>query len=657
VVTVATALAPLGALAFSALRDYVISGDGSLFFEDCGVAAAISVAGGDQRIDVPVGAIKDIAVDVATGASLTFGEKVVSSAGALVVNGDLAAGRVVLEGAGSAFKNGVIHRCGILQATSAEVFGSAYLGGAFEFKGYAMLRVDGDPAAPSYRLPFGFQFNGGSMVGTTWGSAVVIKNDRSLVVPPYVTSLGGGGSFAKFGRGAFAFETKEDTVVTMTTANGNNAWNNATLPGNAFKFNETTGKTEGSGYGGLNVHEGELVFRGADDILPSASSQAFRHGFGMVVGYRTTNTVAVTPGLVLDRVYADFGATKTSSSAKSDTSYVSLVQDAYNVDFPRLATNAYIVVSNGATLATGRLRVGATTFDTQGFLHVSPRIVVDGGSTCRAVDGIDFAAQKKVHADWKIRNGSSLATGTNSVVWAGEANVSVDGASTLAGGDGTAVATIALGADARGTLSVSDGSVARLGMVTAADGADVTFAFDGGELTGCTNGGTISFPSAVTLAAGNDGLILDIPSGETWTLAQNVTGPGFVTLTGAGTLALSGNITAGFAGGGTVSGGTLVNGRIRADATGEAGSPTFANTTLSGTVKVDLGLGETPQTKPYPTGVRVATFTGKVPNAGSFRLVNAGTSESGRRLSGIFTVTDGVVTVDVVEKGLLLIVR
>ena len=648
--------ASLGALAFTALRDHVLAGDGSLYFEDCGVAAAISVAGGEQRIDVPVVAVNNLTVDVADGATLTFGEKLVSSTGSLTVNGSLTTGRVVLEGADSAFKKGVIHRGGILEATSAEVFGSAYAGGLFEFKGWAMLKVDGDPAEPAYRLPFGFQLHGGSADGTTWGSAKVLQNDRALVVPPYSTSMTGGGSLVKFGRGALAFETKKDVCVTMTVANGNNSWSNATLPSNAFKFNETTGKTEGTGYGGLNVHEGELVLRGADDIAPTATSQSIRNGFGTVIGYRATNTVSVTPGLVIDRVYADLGVTKTHANAKSEISYISLTQDALQTDFPPLATNAYLVVSNGSTLATGRLRVGAKTVSSDALLDVSPRIVVDG-STCRVVDGLDFAAQKKVHADWRIRNGSTLLTGTNGVVWAGEANVQVDNGSTLAGGDGTVAATFALGADASGTLAVTAGSSANLGAVTAADGADVTFAFDGGRLIGCADGGTIDFPDAVTLAAESDGLVLDIPDGETWNLAKDVTGPGFVMLNGAGSLALSGTVSAGFAGGGTVRGGTLVNGRIAADVTGASATPTFDGVTLSGRVKVDLGLGEAPQAKPYPTGVRVATFTGKVPPASAFRLVNGGVGESGLRLSGTFTVTDGVVTVDVEEKGLVLIVR
>jgi hypothetical protein len=409
-------------------------------------------------------------------------------------------------------------------------------------------------------------------------------------------------------------------------------------------------------YGGVNVYEGELVYRGADDVEPTASSQAIKNGFGTVVGFRTTNSVETVPGLVLDRLYADFGASKPHTSAQSELSYVSIAQDAHDLNgpYPRLATNAYLVVSNGSTLATGSLRVGATTFASGGFLHVLPRIVVDG-SVVRVVTGLDFAAQEKVHAHWSIVNGGKLETGTNGVVWAGEAQVDMDGGSVLCGADAGATA-IRLGAAARGTLSVAGGSLASIGEVTAADGAEVTFAFDGGALAGCADGGTIAFPEAVTLAAGAGGLHIDVPAGETWTLAQDVAGDGFVTLGGDGTLALSGTLTAGFAGKGTVSGGTVANCRIRADA--ESGiAPTFAGTAFTGRIAVDLGLDGEPLAKPYPSGVKVATFIGGAPSLSAFRRTGAGVDASGRRLYYDFSISDGTVTVDVVDRGMTLIVR
>lgn len=654
-------VAALGALAFTSLRDYVISGDGILFFEDGNVDAVIDVAGGDQRIDVPVGSVRNLSVKVADGASLTFGGKIVTSSGGLIVNGERTSGRVVLEGAGSAFGSGITHCGGVLDVSSAEVFGAAVDGlGNYTFKGYGLLRVAGDPAEDPYRLPFGFLFQGGSSANTTWGSAVVIDTDRALVVPPYVTSMTGGGSLVKFGRAPLVFETCGDTVLTLAIANGTAAWNNAQLPQNSvFTYDETTGKavSDKKAYGGVNVYEGELVYRGADDTIPTDASSVVRNGFGTVIGFRTTNSVDVTPGLVLDRVYADFGEKKHSANAQSDLSYVSLAQDAHDLNgpFPHAATNAYLALRNGSTLATGRLRVGATTFDSSGFLHVSPRIVVDG-STLRAVTGIDFAARAKVHADWRVGNGSTLLSGTNAVVWAGEAHVSVGGGSFFSGtGDGPAA--IALGADARGTLSVTGGSRAHIGDVTAADGAAVEFIFDGGSLSGCADGGTISFPDAVALSAGADGLHINVPAGETWTLGRSVAGSGFVTLGGDGTLALSGKVTAGFAGGGTVSGGMIENGRLRADVSGASGVPTFVGTEFSGRVEVDLGLGSAPLARPYPTDVEVASFTGCVPPVSAFRRTGAGVGADGRRLFYVFKIKDGVVTADVVDNGLTLIVR
>ena len=85
--------------------------------------------------DVPVGAVEDISLRVAAGSSLTFGGRVVSSGGELLVNDGHETGRTVLEGVGSAFKNGITHRGGMLEATSAEVFGDVFDERKFRFKG------------------------------------------------------------------------------------------------------------------------------------------------------------------------------------------------------------------------------------------------------------------------------------------------------------------------------------------------------------------------------------------------------------------------------------------------------------------------------------------------------------------------------------------
>ena len=70
-------LVVLGALAFTQARDYVLTGQGKLRFEDTG-AAAVTVASGSQKIDVPAYLAGILAIDVPGGASLEFGKPVVN---------------------------------------------------------------------------------------------------------------------------------------------------------------------------------------------------------------------------------------------------------------------------------------------------------------------------------------------------------------------------------------------------------------------------------------------------------------------------------------------------------------------------------------------------------------------------------------------------
>ena len=64
-----------------------------------------------------------------------------------------------------------------------------------------------------------------------------------------------------------------------------------------------------------------------------------------------------------------------------------------------------------------------------------------------------------------------------------------------------------------------------------------------------------------------------------------------------------------------------------------------------------------PLARPYPTDVEVASFTGRVPPVSAFRRTGAGVGADGRRLFYVFRIKDGVVTADVVDNGLTLIVR
>ena len=108
-------------------------------------------------------------------------------------------------------------------------------------------------------------------------------------------------------------------------------------------------------------------------------------------------------------------------------------------------------------------------------------------------------------------------------------------------------------------------------------------------------------------------------------------------------------------------GGTLQSARIRAAYGDVTAAPTFADVSVAGRVTVELGTdAEVSWVKPYPSGIKVATFTGDIPSAECFRLSRyCGVSaETGRRITGVFTVDDGVVFVDVSDlPGTVMIVR
>ncbi|MBO7206882.1 MAG: hypothetical protein J6W10_04640, partial [Kiritimatiellae bacterium] len=101
--------------------------------------------------------------------------------------------------------------------------------------------------------------------------------------------------------------------------------------------------------------------------------------------------------------------------------------------------------------------------------------------------------------------------------------------------------------------------------------------------------------------------------------------------------------------------------RIRAAYGDVTAVPTFADVSVAGRVTVELGTdAEVSWVKPYPSSIKVATFTGDIPSAECFRLSRyCGVSaETGRRITGVFTVDDGVVFVDVSDlPGTVMIVR
>ena len=645
--------ATLGALAFSAARDYLVDGNGMLYFGST-AEATISVASGNQKVAVPVATKAGLSANVSTGASLTFGEKLTVGGDWFSVNPSHTRGRVFLEGEGSSARAGIRQAGGILDLDSRAVLDGFAEGTAYEMWDSAMFRVNGEPSDSAYRLPFGFVLKAGSSFGSNWAQAEMICNDCPLVVPPYKTSLGEGGNLVKMGSAPLVFETMSGMTLKLAQCNGGSGttdWN--ALPQNVFRYDGSTGKSDWTtSFGGVNVLEGELVFRGTDDVEPSPGNQAIANGHGLFVGLRTTNTVATTPGLVLDRVYADVGY--------EQATVVAVAENAYQSQWPAAMDDAYLIVTNGSTLAAGRLRVGGFAFATADINKrpIAPRISIDG-SEMKMLEYTHFSSEPHVSAVWRVGGHGVVKTGSEPAVWNGNADVRFEDGSVLEANDAGAGITLALGAKAKGTMVFASDAVAKLAGFEAEPGSAATLAFDGGRLL-LEDGTAISMPEGCALRADAGGLVMDIPEGETWTLASDVAGDGAVKVVGRGTLALSGTVSASFGGTGTISGGTLAAHAKLCPLVSDAGvaSETVCldGVSFSGRVTVDLGHdAEHPLDFDSLVGQCVVRYSGVAPDVSRLRIAGV----NGGKAYARFVADNGEVKITDISdsSGLVIMVR
>ena len=635
----------VGALAFTADRDYVLTGLGSLYLADTGYDTCIDVNAGHQTIGVPVTSMRNLSLKVAAGASLTLAETVRVRAGILRVNPDQTTGGVVLSGTNSGAIGGVYFRGGQLTVSSTAVFDGFAQKSLLDFHGYATLRVCGDPADAEYRLPFDLY-----MRSVSWGSPEAIWNDCPLVVQPYRVSLNSGVAPVKRGKGALVFEAGCDEKIRVTNTNGRRGSNDGTtLPTDALNIPDSTGVLKWDySLAGLNVMEGEVCLRGTDSALPDATSQAFEIQHLNLVGVRSTNDVVAAPGLVLDHAW---GVANDGNGSRTV-----LAGNAYAGECLNESTNAYLTVRNGSTLDAGTLEVGIVSDASKAAVAVRPRVTI-ADSVCAVANSLVLSGRADCEAVWTVTNGV-LHAGAEAIVWNGAVEGVVGGVSTLAKNAAGEPTVFAAGAAASGELCFSDGAVCRASSSTAEDGAAASVAFDGGSLV-VPNGTTIDFAAGCGLKANAGGLGMDVPAGETWTLASSVDGPGAVILRGEGTLALSGTISAAFAGSGTIAGGALKKAELRptveADGT-VTETPLLDGVAFAGKVTVDLGHGaDDPLVLSDLVGKTVARYAGTAPDVKQLKLSGV----NGGKVYGTFAAEDGKIVLTGASDsiGLMLIVR
>jgi hypothetical protein len=176
------------------------------------------------------------------------------------------------------------------------------------------------------------------------------------------------------------------------------------------------------------------------------------------------------------------------------------------------------------------------------------------------------------------------------------------------------------------------------------------------------------------------GLVLEPPSGKTWTMGLPVSGDGGIVVGGAGKVVLDGAKWAALGtalirkgatldlggtaaedlfvtGGGTLENGTVSGGvaiSLKEDGSAaEEGLPLLRNVSFSGPARVKLELTGGALQPPYRT-VAVARYDGDVPDVGSWRLVK---NPADRTLGAKFTAENGTVYMTPGKYGTVLIIR
>ena len=176
------------------------------------------------------------------------------------------------------------------------------------------------------------------------------------------------------------------------------------------------------------------------------------------------------------------------------------------------------------------------------------------------------------------------------------------------------------------------------------------------------------------------GLVLEPPSGKTWTMGLPVSGDGGMVIGGAGRVLLDGSKWAALGavkimegatldldgstaedlfvtGGGTLENGTVSGGvaiSLKEDGSAaEEGLPLLRNVSFSGPGRVKLELTGGALLPPYRT-VAVARYEGAAPDVGSWRLVK---NPADRTLGAKFTAENGTVYMTPGKYGTVLVVR
>lgn len=456
-----------------------------------------------------------------------------------VFSGDLGNGRfektgegsVELSGSGNSFAGGLLVNGGLLSAATLAALGldsfsavSTLADGTLELKEGGLL---------------GATFDLNATKGAN--ALVILKTDGDVTMPiPSATQ----GAIIKRGKGRLTFEVGKDTD--WKGLNGNTL--NKMGVGESIALDDVNGTAPGTDkhYGAVNVAEGELVFRGTGETVPTVAFHESNRP-GTDIGLSTTPVASdfAQPGLVLDHVRYDLSR----NANFSDYFAMSLKRDANS---PEGITDPYLVISNGAVLECTMFAPGWRNNDARCSAHV---LLDNGTINCHyemhASENSFDPTKGAVTNDYTLRNGSAIYSDYK------EGRLYVTGQTATFDVDGSTIAKDATGAPLSMYASQRTGIVGRfnfrngsyfgcdriwMGGGSASQVESYTYvlfdlSFDGSEWY--IGEGNLDFPSSnmnVTVTSTGAGLKVNPPLGSEWRLYTKVQGDGGLVKGGAGTL-------------------------------------------------------------------------------------------------------------------------
>ena len=362
---------------------------------------------------------------------------------------------------------------------------------------------------------------------------VIVKNDGDVTMPlPTATR----GAFTKRGRGRLTFEVANNASWTgLAGTTIKDAAEGETLP--ADDTNGTSPATTYH-YGGVNIAEGELVFRGTGESIPTLTLAA---SIGTYVGLPMlpAGDDFAQPGLVLDHVYYALAPAESSSTADF---YMTLYKSAYS----SAVTAPYLVITNGARLSCNYF---SPTWRNK-TNDVAASIYMDNGriDAWRVFYGNELNVNTTaVTNTFTLKNGSaiySLRNGTFNIT-GGRASFDVDNSRIAQNEEGDPiVVSSAEKTGIAGNFMFKNGSYFGCSRIKGAydtkDYAYAPFAFSFDDSEWYVGEGVCDLPSCsnvnVSISVSGIGLKVNPQNGSTWRLYTKTTGSGGLVKGGAGTL-------------------------------------------------------------------------------------------------------------------------